>query len=84
MQNHDTGAVNVMTRTIEDISQRIRRVCVKWPYGVQKIPSTSSLALSVALLVLGVVLVGLVVGFVCTGSFRHYTDMLTNLSRAPS
>ncbi len=45
-----------------------------------KTPSTAALALSVALLVLGVVAIGLMVGSAGNGFFQHYADVLTRLS----
>ena len=70
----------VHPQTHEDPAERIRLVCVKFWNARPKTPSTAALALSVALLVLGVVAIGLMVGSAGNGFFQHYADVLTRLS----
>ena len=63
----------------ENTSQRVRRVCTRPKSAGWRSISPSALTVAVAILVLGVVLVGLVVGLACSDLFQHYAMMVTRM-----
>jgi hypothetical protein len=65
----------------ETIAERIRRVCVKPKEDAGKAAPSGSFPFSVVFLVLGMATIGLIVAATCTNLYRHYTDLLMNLSR---
>ena len=64
----------------ETIPRRIRRFYVKPKDRDRERSPSDVFPFGVVFSVLGVVKVGVIVGLACGGFFRHYTDVLINLS----